>query len=183
MFCRRCGTRGAPRAAQCARCGCPLDPEPAGPGSPEVAAGPDPAAARAPGPGQPSQAGPAEGGLYCPFCGNRLARGVATCASCGRTVPPLAPRPAASSLADDPAMRMVLPVGRSGLAIAAGYAGLFAFLGIFAPVALVLGILALRDLGKHPEKLGRGRAWFGVIAGGLMTALMVLAMLLIAFGN
>jgi hypothetical protein len=78
-------------------------------------------------------------------------------------------------------MRMVLPVGRSGLAIAAGYAGLFAILGIFAPGALVLGILALRDLSKHPEKLGRGRAWFGVIAGGLFTALMVLMILAIAF--
>lgn len=183
MYCRRCGTRGAPRAAQCARCGCPLDPEPAVPGYPGIAAGPGPEVARSPSPGRPGEAGPAEGGLYCPFCGNRLARGIATCASCGRTLPPLEPRAAAASrLADDPAMRMVLPVGRSGLAIAAGYAGLFALLGIFAPVALVLGILALRDLSKHPEKLGRGRAWFGVIAGGLFTALWIVILIGAAAG-
>lgn len=77
-------------------------------------------------------------------------------------------------------MRMLLPVGRSGLAIAAGYAGLFAFLGIFAPVALVLGILAVRDLSKHPEKRGRGRAWFGLITGALCTVLLIVMIVAIA---
>lgn len=71
-------------------------------------------------------------------------------------------------------MRMVMPVGRSGLAIAAGYLGLVSVVIPFAaPVALVVGILALRDLRRHPEKHGMGRAIFGVVMGGLFTILLV----------
>jgi uncharacterized RDD family membrane protein YckC len=69
-------------------------------------------------------------------------------------------------------MRMVVPVGRSGLAIAAGYLGLFAAALVPAPLALIVGIVALVDLKRHPEKLGRGRAWFGVIMGALGTLLL-----------
>lgn len=67
-------------------------------------------------------------------------------------------------------MRWLLPVGRSGLAIAAGYVGLLSFLLIPAPFALVLGILAIRDIQAHPTKHGMGRAVFGVVAGALGTA-------------
>ena len=68
----------------------------------------------------------------------------------------------------------LLPTDRSGLAIAAGYLGLFALVILPAPIALVVGLLALRDLRNHPEKLGRGRAWFGTIAGALGTLFIVL---------
>lgn len=70
-------------------------------------------------------------------------------------------------------MRMLLPVGRSGLAIAAGYAGLFAMTGILAPIALLLGILALKDIKKNPKKLGKGRAIFALIMGSIFTVLFV----------
>lgn len=66
-------------------------------------------------------------------------------------------------------MEALLPVNRSALSIAAGYAGLFSILLIFAPLALVLGVFALRDLSTKPDVGGRGRAWFGVIAGVLGT--------------
>ncbi|MFY9825171.1 MAG: GYF domain-containing protein [Thermoanaerobaculia bacterium] len=82
------------------------------------------------------------------------------------------PRPAG----DDPMMRMLLPVGRSGWAIAAGYLGLFSLLGIFAPIALIVGIVAVRDIKKHPEKHGLGRAWFGIVMGGLVTLTLGLAL-------
>jgi hypothetical protein len=83
--------------------------------------------------------------------------------------------PAAAPLGDDPVMRAILPVGRSGWAIAAGYLGLLSLLGIFGPPALICGILAIRDIKKHPEKHGLGRAWFGIILGALGTiALAVL---------
>ena len=62
-------------------------------------------------------------------------------------------------------MRMVLPVGRSGWAIAAGYLGLCAFIIYPAPLALIASILAFRDLKRHPEKDGRGRAVFGLVLG------------------
>jgi len=87
--------------------------------------------------------------------------------------------PTPSSVAADPVARWVLPVGRSGLAIAAGYLGLFSIILLPAPVALLLGVLALRDLRRHPDRLGRGRAWFGVIMGAAFTALLV-AMLISA---
>jgi hypothetical protein len=77
----------------------------------------------------------------------------------------------------DRSMEALLPVNRSGLAIAAGYAGLFAILLVFAPVALVLGVLALRDLATKPTVGGRGRAWFGVVAGILGTLGLVAAVL------
>lgn len=75
--------------------------------------------------------------------------------------------------ARDRSIEALLPVNRSGLAIAAGYAGLFAVLLVFAPVALLLGVLALRDLSHKPTVGGRGRAWFGVVAGGLGTLALV----------
>ncbi|HSS52464.1 MAG TPA: GYF domain-containing protein [Thermoanaerobaculia bacterium] len=88
------------------------------------------------------------------------------------------PRPSAG---DDPMMRMLLPVGRSGWAIAAGYLGLLSVLGIFAPISLVVGIVAVRDIQKHPEKHGLGRAWFGIVMGVLGSiALVVLHASLLA---
>jgi hypothetical protein len=63
----------------------------------------------------------------------------------------------------------LLPINRSGLSIAAGYAGLLAITLVLAPVALILGVLALLDLTHKPDVGGRGRAWFGVCAGALGT--------------
>ena len=75
-------------------------------------------------------------------------------------------------MGQDAGMRMLLPVGRSGWAIAAGYLGLFSVLVIFAPVALVISIIAIMDIRKHPEKHGMGRAIFGLVMGILGTVLM-----------
>jgi hypothetical protein len=66
-------------------------------------------------------------------------------------------------------MRMLLPVGRSWLAIVAGYLGLFSLICFPAPLALVFGILAIWDIRKHPEKHGMGRAIFGLVMGALGT--------------
>ena len=123
----------------------------------------------------------------CPHCG--LATDVADeyqgrsgpCARCGKTVtvPAAAatPFPPPPDLGQDPLVRMLMPVGRSGLAIAAGYAGLFSLLCFPAPIALVLGILAVRDLKKHPEKHGMGRAVFGLVAGIIGTLGLVFAVI------
>ena len=42
-------------------------------------------------------------------------------------------------------MCMLLPVGRSGWAIAAGYLGLISVLAFPGPFAMIAGILAIRD--------------------------------------
>ena len=71
----------------------------------------------------------------------------------------------------DAATRMLLPVNRAPMAILAGYLGLFSMLGIFAPLTLLTGILALRTLKARPDLHGAGRAWFGIVMGALFSAL------------
>ena len=116
---------------------------------------------------------PAGGHQRCPQCGGALAPGSAVCPTCHwRSTAASGPH----DLGEDPLVRMLLPVGRSGLAIAAGYAGLFAVLCFPAPIALVLGILAIRDLRKHPEKHGMGRAVFGLVSGIIFTLVMLTAL-------
>ncbi|EKD56681.1 MAG: hypothetical protein ACD_58C00120G0004 [uncultured bacterium] len=73
------------------------------------------------------------------------------------------------NLSKDPIARAMLPVGRSGWAIAAGYAGIFSLILVFGPLAIIMSIIALKDLKKHPEKFGKGRAIFGLIMGILGT--------------
>ena len=88
------------------------------------------------------------------------------------------PTPPQVRLGDNLGMRILLPVGRSLWAIAAGYAGLFAVLLIPAPVALILGIIALFDIKRHPDKHGLGRAIFGVVMGLPCTVALVVVVVL-----
>lgn len=95
--------------------------------------------------------------------------------------PPLpGPPPLPSTLANDPVARALLPVGRSGWAIAAGYLGLFSLLLAPAPLAIAAGLLALADMRRHPEKLGMGRTVFGLVMGALGTVALVI---LLGFGG
>jgi hypothetical protein len=75
---------------------------------------------------------------------------------------------------DEKALEWLIPINRSGLAIAAGYVALFTipffFVGL---VAVLLGILALNDLKKNPTRSGKGRAWFAIIYGGIGTLLFI----------
>ena len=72
-------------------------------------------------------------------------------------------------LGEQAGMRMLLPVGRSGWAIAAGYLGLLSLAIIPAPLALITGIIAIIQINKSKltenKKHGMGRAIFGVIMG------------------
>ena len=77
-------------------------------------------------------------------------------------------------MGDDLIMRIVLPVGRSLWAIAAGYVGLFSVLLIPAPLALLLGVVAIIDIKRHPKKHGMGRAIFAVVMGVLFTVLLAI---------
>ena len=78
--------------------------------------------------------------------------------------------PAGGYVAKDPgqnaSLRAVLPVGRTVLAIAAGYLGLFGmFIPPIAPITIIVSLLAIRDLKKRPQMHGMGRAVFGLVAG------------------
>lgn len=81
------------------------------------------------------------------------------------------PRP--SSIGDDAGMRMLIPVGRSPWAIVAGYLGLFSILGCVGPVAIIVSIIAIRDIKAHPDKHGMGRAIFGLVMGIIGTIVFV----------
>jgi hypothetical protein len=70
---------------------------------------------------------------------------------------------------------MVAPVNTNLWAIAAGYLGLLAVLGIFAPFALVCGCIALHQLGSKPGMRGHVRAWLGIVMGGLGSLMLILA--------
>ncbi len=70
-------------------------------------------------------------------------------------------------------MRLVLPIGVSGWAMAAGYLGLFSVLLVPAPFSLAAGILALRDIKANPKKHGKGRAIFGIVMGTLGVLAMI----------
>lgn len=78
----------------------------------------------------------------------------------------------------DRTVEALLPVNRSGLAIAAGYLALFSILVLPAPFALGFGIAAMRDLRKRPDVGGRGRAVFGIVVGGFVTGWLVLAVIM-----
>ena len=111
---------------------------------------------------------------FCKNCGNKLDEKAVICPKCGVSVQ----TKEALLDGDNAAMRMLLPVGRSGLAIAAGYVGLLSFFVPFVGIiAILLGVFALRDIKAHPEKHGAGRAWFGIIMGGVFSLLYFILMI------
>jgi hypothetical protein len=75
---------------------------------------------------------------------------------------------------------MILPVGRSGWAIAAGYLGLISVALIPAPLAVICSIIALVHLKKNPELHGMGRAIFGLVMGVLGTIVLLIALIVFA---
>ncbi|MBX9788615.1 MAG: DUF4190 domain-containing protein [Pirellulales bacterium] len=78
---------------------------------------------------------------------------------------------------------MLLPVGRSILAIHAGYLGLFAVLIFPAPIALLVGVLAVIDIRRHPKKHGLGRAIFGIVMGAAGTILLIVGVISMVAGR
>ena len=111
--------------------------------------------------------------MFCPQCGKSLTDGSDRCLQCGLVLAPLA----SADIGQDAGFRMLLPVGRSGWAIAAGYAGLLSPLMCPAPLAIVFGILAVRDMRKNPAKHGMGRAIFGIVMGSLVCAIPLIALI------
>lgn len=81
------------------------------------------------------------------------------------------------SIGDDPAMRLLLPVGLSGWAIASGYLGLISVLLIPAPFAVLTGVLAILEMNRNPKKHGMGRAIFGIVMGAIFSLGLVFAVI------
>jgi hypothetical protein len=126
--------------------------------------------------------------MNCPNCGQPILPGALQCARCGQTLTagnphaPQSPNPFADRqvyeaaavyppprpAADDPALRLVIPIGQSPWAVAAGYVGLFSIAICFlGPVAVLLGILGLRQIKRNPQMHGGYRAIVGIVLGAL----------------
>jgi hypothetical protein len=86
-------------------------------------------------------------------------------------------------IGDDPAMRLILPVGLSGWAIASGYLGLISVLLVPAPFAVLTGILAIREMSRNPKKHGMGRAIFGIVMGSLFSIGLVFGFIAILLSH
>ena len=110
----------------------------------------------------------------CPYCAETIPTGVSVCPICHSdlTQPPRVGR-TPSSRESDAVTRMLIPVDRSGWAIAAGYAGLFSLICFPAPIAIVLGLVAIRDIKRHPDRHGMGRAVFGLVMGIVGTGFLI----------
>ena len=91
------------------------------------------------------------------------------------------PARAGRRLEDDPIVRMALPVGRSAWAIIAGYFGLISVLILPAPIAVVTGLLAFREIRRNPKLGGRGRAAFALVMGIPGTILLLVAAAAVAY--
>lgn len=106
----------------------------------------------------------------CPLCGEEILAIAKKCRHCRSYLDP-----ALQAAAEAPSAleRLALPVGRPATAIVAGYAALFAIIPVlglpFSITALTCGILALRKINRTPGLSGRGRAWFGIVMGSVMT--------------
>ena len=141
--------------------------------------------------------------VICPRCGRESPAALAHCEFCGAEllqtsldaardpfggVAPYAPpgehaQPTSHDIGDDPALRMLIPVGRSPYAIAAGYLGLFSLaLCFLGPIAILCGVLAIVDIRKNPKKTGRPRAVVGITLGAIGTLGLMLTILALALG-
>lgn len=102
----------------------------------------------------------------CPRCRTLIPYRTPRCLHCGMVF--------AGVDTDDATIRALLPVGRRPLALVAGYVGLLSFLLLPSPLAILMGVLAVRDLNRHPGSHGMGRAVFAIVAGALGTLTMII---------
>jgi hypothetical protein len=111
----------------------------------------------------------------CPYCAEPIAPRLRVCPYCDSDLERAPRRRSGGGHADDAGMRMLLPVGRSGWAIAAGYLGLISVLLLPGPLAVICAILAMVHIKKNPELHGMGRAIFGLVVGSLGTIALLVA--------
>lgn len=121
-----------------------------------------------------SSAGSGEPVMHCPGCGAANNASWLYCLECRRPLHPGRVVPRTDTPTGSRFNHWILPVNVAKLALWAGYVGLLAIVAYPAPLALLLGILAIRDLRRHPEKRGMGRAVFAIVMGSIGTVILLL---------
>lgn len=86
--------------------------------------------------------------------------------------------PTAAPQENNLAVRMLIPIDRSIWAIAAGYLGLFSLCALPAPLAILCGVMGLREIKRNPKVHGAGRCYFGIVMGTLGSLFLVLWLIL-----
>jgi len=119
--------------------------------------------------------------VFCPRCGHKNEDTAARCAACSAPMPADPPAPHAFTPPPDhdpeAALVGILPVKTSFWALAAGYLGLLSPLVVFAPFAVIAGVVAIFDLRRHPGQRGYVRAAVGIVLGGAFLLFVVAAMI------
>ncbi len=112
--------------------------------------------------------------MFCPNCASQNNDDTEICVNCGSNLKnPIQILEKNEQIS----LSSVVPVGRTGLSIVAGYLGLCAIIPILAPFSLIVSIIALQKLKNSPRKLGKDRAIFGLIMGILGTAALIYLLL------
>jgi len=120
----------------------------------------------------------------CPQCSNRMPAGTDSCSNCGLAFrQPLRPNVGTYDIAEDALTRAIVPVGRSGYALVAGYLGLLSFIPLLGLLAIIFGVLAIRDLQRRPERRGMGRAIFGIVVGSVSSLVFVAVLIGLVVGR